>query len=82
MTNIEKITEILNKYTEPQYGDYYLHGCIMNGQLEDLAEEIVKKFDLCAVVSCICKTPEPRLKVSENGTYSYCNNCSKTYWQK
>jgi len=59
MTNIEKITEILNKYTEPQDGDYYLHGCIMNDQLEDLAEEIVKKFDLCAVVkSYYCREEE------------------------
>ena len=38
--------------------------------------------DLYAVVSCVCKIPEPRLKVSENGTHAYCNNCSKTYWQK
>ena len=38
--------------------------------------------DLYDVVSCVCKIPEPRLKVSENGTYAYCNNCAKTYWQK
>jgi hypothetical protein len=40
------------------------------------------KLTFTDVVSCVCKIPEPRLKVSENGTYSYCNNCSKTYWQK
>ena len=38
--------------------------------------------DLYDVVSCVCKIPEPRLKVSENGTHAYCNNCAKTYWQK
>ena len=38
--------------------------------------------DLYAVVRCVCKMPEPRLKVSENGTHAYCNNCAKTYLQK
>lgn len=28
---------------------------------------------------CSCKIPEPRIKVSENGIYSYCNKCGKTY---
>ena len=28
---------------------------------------------------CSCKTPEPRTKVSENGIYSYCIKCVKTY---
>ena len=41
-----------------------------------------KKLNLHAVVSCVCKIPEPRLKVSENGTYAYCEKCAKTYWQK
>ena len=41
-----------------------------------------QQLNLHAVVSCVCKIPEPRLKVSENGTYAYCNNCAKTYWQK
>lgn len=44
MTNLEKIKEILNKYTEPQDMDYYLHGCIMNEQFDDLAKEVVKLF--------------------------------------
>ena len=47
-----------------------------------LKEQLTKQLTLTDVVSCVCKIPEPRLKVSENGTYSYCNNCSKTYWQK
>lgn len=45
-------------------------------------EIIDKQLTLCDVVSCVCKIPEPRLKVSENGTFAYCNKCSKTYWQK
>ena len=48
--------------------------------LKDYAK--IEQLTLTDVVSCVCKIPEPRLKVSENGTYSYCNNCSKTYWQK
>ena len=43
---------------------------------------LVKKLTLTDVVSCVCKTPEPRLKVSENGTHAYCSNCAKTYLQK
>jgi hypothetical protein len=38
--------------------------------------------DLCGVVLCVCKMPEPKLKVSENGIHAYCNNCAKTYLQK
>ena len=41
-----------------------------------------KALTLTDVVSCVCKIPEPRLKVSENGTYAYCEKCAKTYWQK
>ena len=41
-----------------------------------------EQLNLCGVVRCVCKIPEPRLKVSENGTHAYCNNCAKTYWQK
>jgi glycine/serine hydroxymethyltransferase len=44
MKDLEKITEILNKYTEPQDMDYYLHGCIMNEQLEDLAKELAERL--------------------------------------
>jgi len=40
-----------------------------------------EQLTLKDVVSCICKIPEPRLKVSENGTYSYCEKCAKTYLQ-
>ena len=49
MKNLEKIKEILNKYTEPQNMDYYLHGCIMNEQFDDLATELVKKLTLTDV---------------------------------
>tara|TARA_R110000782_G_scaffold11587_1_gene35096 strand:+ start:399 stop:629 length:231 start_codon:yes stop_codon:yes gene_type:complete len=45
-------------------------------------EAIKKQFAITDVVSCVCKMPEPRLKVSENGTHAYCNNCAKTYLQK
>jgi hypothetical protein len=79
MTNIEKITEILNKYTEPQDGDYYLHGCIMNGQLEDLAEEIVKKFDLSDVVSSSCDCKQHSIKTSYG--FEVCTKCGNE-WDK
>ena len=41
-----------------------------------------KKLNLHAVVSCVCKIPEPRMKNSENGVSSYCNKCAKSYSQK
>ncbi len=47
-----------------------------------IKKEKAKQLTLTDVVSCVCKIPEPRLKVSENGTHAYCNNCAKTYWQK
>ena len=37
-----------------------------------------KKLNLINNI-CVCKIPEPRMKVSENGVYSYCNNCSCEY---
>ena len=46
-----------------------------------LLKMIKQFFSLKDVVSCICKIPEPRLKVSENGTYAYCKKCAKTYLQ-
>ena len=48
----------------------------------DYLEAENKQLILSGVVSCVCKIPEPRLKVSENGTHAYCNNCAKTYLQK
>ena len=51
-------------------------------RINSLEKLITKQLTLTDVVSCVCKIPEPRLKVSENGTYAYCNNCAKTYWQK
>ena len=38
----------------------------------------VKQLNLSGVVRCVCKIPEPKLKVSENGTYAYCEKCAKT----
>ena len=38
-----------------------------------------KQLILSGVARCVCKIPEPRLKVSENGTYAYCEKCAKTY---
>jgi len=40
-----------------------------------------KNKDKQYVLRCVCKMPEPRLKVSENGTYAYCEKCAKTYLQ-
>ena len=51
-------------------------------RINSLEKLITKQLTLTDVVSCVCKIPEPRLKVSENGTHAYCNNCAKTYWQK
>jgi hypothetical protein len=28
---------------------------------------------------CTCKYPDPITKVSENGIFTYCQQCSKTY---
>jgi hypothetical protein len=28
---------------------------------------------------CVCKNPDPVSKVSENGIFTYCMKCSKTY---
>ena len=47
----------------------------------DGAEQLFKLLRLTDVVRCVCKIPEPRLKVSENGTYAYCEKCAKTYLQ-
>jgi hypothetical protein len=33
-------------------------------------------------MECICKIPEPRMKVSENSTSSYCGKCAKKYDNK
>ena len=46
-----------------------------------IKKEKAKQLTLTDVVRCVCKIPEPRLKVSENGTYAYCEKCSKTYLQ-
>ena len=46
-----------------------------------IKKEKAKQLTLTDVVRCVCKTPEPRLKVSENGTYAYCEKCAKTYVQ-
>ena len=52
------------------------------GVIDSYLKSYNKQLTLTDVVSCVCKIPEPRLKVSENGTHAYCNNCAKTYWQK
>jgi hypothetical protein len=46
-----------------------------------IKKEKAKQLTLTDVVRCVCKIPEPRLKVSENGTYAYCEKCAKTYLQ-
>ena len=50
-------------------------------QMGDFINGVVKNLALSDVVRCVCKIPEPRLKVSENGTYAYCEKCAKTYVQ-
>ena len=78
------IEEILKDYISYNW----IEELITDKQKEDLEGQLDlyisgnSLLNLCGVVRCVCKMPEPRLKVSENGTYSYCNNCSKTYWQK
>tara|TARA_R110002049_G_scaffold309180_1_gene518145 strand:- start:30760 stop:31038 length:279 start_codon:yes stop_codon:yes gene_type:complete len=62
----EEIIDLIREYI----------GYVFDQQIE------VEQLIIPDVVSCVCKIPEPRLKVSENGIFSYCNNCSKTYWQK
>ena len=46
MKDLEKVIEILNKYTKPQDMDYYMHGTIINTQFNVLAKEIVKKLTM------------------------------------
>ena len=70
----------LGKDLEKSYGNKLI--LLDEKDFEKFAEKLVKKLTLTDVVSCVCKIPEPRLKVSENGTHAYCNNCAKTYWQK
>ena len=55
---------------------------LMNEVEEVVDKNITEQLTLTDVVRCVCKIPEPRLKVSENGTHAYCNNCAKTYLQK
>ena len=55
---------------------------LMNEVEEIVDKNVTEQLTLTDVVSCVCKMPEPRLKVSENGTHAYCNNCAKTYLQK
>ena len=45
------------------------------------AHRLVKKLIIPDVGCCSCKIPEPRMKVSENGTSAYCIKCTKTYVQ-
>ena len=52
----------------------------MTPEIQKSIDDVIEKQK--EFVSCVCKIPEPRLKVSENGTHAYCNNCAKTYWQK
>jgi hypothetical protein len=76
--NLEQLEEMQKELFRQQ--------CDLDIQKAMVKHFIKKKEDeqliLTDVVSCVCKIPEPRLKVSENGTHAYCNNCAKTYWQK
>ena len=71
---------------EKMQEDLFRQQCDLDIQKAMVKHFIKKKEDellnLTDVVSCVCNIPEPRLKVSENGTYAYCNNCAKTYWKK
>ena len=79
MNERQKVNKIIHTYVEvnkcEDYTDY-------KGLITALINWKNEQLTLTDVVSCVCKIPEPRLKVSENGTYAYCEKCAKTYWQK
>ena len=77
-----KILQKLKKYFEDNSEEQILADWEKTKNSDCIDAPTVDEFLLCGVVRCVCKMPEPRLKVSENGTHAYCNNCAKTYLQK
>lgn len=77
MTNKKKLEVIEEAF------NYYHDRTSLNNKEEK--ELILLVNEIYAAISytqrCVCKIPEPRLKVSENGTYAYCEKCAKTYVQ-
>lgn len=78
---MKKLNEMIEE-AEALDDNFKISKDILLIRLKDCKEELEKQLTLTDVVSCVCKIPEPRLKVSENGTHAYCNNCAKTYLQK
>ena len=74
--------QLANKVNQEHYIKHYLEKVQRGAYNKGVKDAEAKQLILSGVVSCVCKIPEPRLKVSENGTHAYCNNCAKTYWQK
>tara|TARA_R110000787_G_scaffold229259_3_gene336815 strand:+ start:2318 stop:2560 length:243 start_codon:yes stop_codon:yes gene_type:complete len=80
MKKIDLVDEIVDIAMSLDAGDITLDEVI------DRAENLGKKHQpkqliLSGVGCCSCKIPEPRMKVSENGTSAYCVKCTKTYVQ-
>ena len=67
MNTKDKIIELLKDHSQKSV----IGWSVEEEDFNTLADELLKNFSLHAVVSCVCKIPEPRLKVSENGTYAY-----------
>ena len=79
MNERQKVNKIIHTYVDVnKYEDYTDYKGLITALIDWKNEQLT----LTDVVSCVCKTPEPRLKVSENGTHAYCSNCAKTYLQK
>ena len=79
MNKRQKVNKIIHTYVEvnkcEDYTDY-------KGLITALINWKNEQLTLTAVVSCVCKIPEPRMKNSENGISAYCNKCAKSYSQK
>lgn len=80
--DLKKELRIMVKYILPK--EQHDNDVIENyvDTLALINEEYVKQLAIPNVVNCVCRTPDPRMIVSENGIHSYCNNCSKTWEQK
>ena len=78
MNERQIVNKIIHNFVEVnEYEDYTNY----KGLITALIEWKNEALTLTDVVRCVCKIPEPRLKVSENGTYAYCEKCAKTYLQ-
>lgn len=53
--------------------------CKQCGQLNGVHKMSCESRKVTIMANCECKIPEPQIKVSENGIYSYCKKCCKNY---